>query len=99
VPGIIWAPGNAQGKRSLLLIAHGGTQHKRIDTMVGRARTDVRHHGYAVVAIDAPGHGERITKEERVRQREERQAIAGTPELRSPERLRAMAERSARAVT
>ena len=37
VPGIIWAPENAAGTRPLLLMGHGGTQHKRIDTMVSRA--------------------------------------------------------------
>jgi pimeloyl-ACP methyl ester carboxylesterase len=98
VPGIIWAPDGAKGLRPVLLMGHGGTQHKRIDTMVARARSYVRHHGYAVVAIDAPGHGERISKEERVRQREERQAIAGTPNLWTPERLHEMAERNTRAV-
>jgi dienelactone hydrolase len=98
VPGIIWTPENAKGVRPLLLIGHGGTQHKRIDTIVARARRFVRHHGYAVVAIDAPGHGERLSKEERLRQREDRQALAGTGNLWTPERLREMAERTTRAV-
>jgi len=98
VPGIIWAPENATGTRPLLLMGHGGTQHKRIDTMLSRARTFVRHHAYAVVAIDAPGHGERISKEARVSQREERQARVGTRNLWTPERLREMAERTTKAV-
>jgi pimeloyl-ACP methyl ester carboxylesterase len=98
VPGIIWAPENAAGTRPLLLMGHGGTQHKRIDTMVSRARTYVRHHGYAVVAIDAPGHGERISKETQVRQREERQLRAASGNLWTPALLREMAERTTRAV-
>lgn len=96
VPGIIWAPEGASGPRPLLLIGHGGTQHKRIDTIVARANRFARHHGYAVVAIDAPGHGERISAEDRVRQREVRAATVGAGW--TPERLREMAERSTRAV-
>jgi dienelactone hydrolase len=95
VPGILWLPEGAEGARPLLLQCHGGTQHKRIDTIVARARSFVRHHGYASVAIDAPGHGERATEEDRERMR---RRIAGGLRALGPEELRAMAARNAQAV-
>jgi dienelactone hydrolase len=95
VPGILWLPEGAEGARPLLLQCHGGTQHKRIDTIVARARSFVRHHGYASVAIDAPGHGERATEEDRERMR--RRIAEGLRAL-GPEELRAMAARNAQAV-
>src|SRR3989304_7671871 len=89
VPGIIWAPEGAAGPRPLLLIGHGGTQNKRIDTIVSRARTFARHHGYAVVAIDAPGHGERTTPEAATAAREATTArMAHRPPGRRPAGLR-----------
>jgi len=95
VPGILWLPEGARGPRPLLLPCHGGTQHKRIDTIVARARSFARHHGYASVAIDAPGHGERATAEDRERMR--RRLAEGIRSL-GPEELRAMAARNAQAV-
>src|SRR2546421_11274941 len=62
VPGIIWQP-EEEGPRTTVLIGHGGTQHKRTPNVLGLARRFVRHLGYAAVAIDAPGHGERVTDE------------------------------------
>lgn len=61
VPGIRWSPEGATGARPTVLIGHGGTQHKRVPNVVGLARRFVRHLGYSAVALDAPGHGERIT--------------------------------------
>ncbi len=95
IPGILWLPEGGEGPRPLLLQCHGGTQHKRIDTIVARARTFVRHHGYASVAIDAPGHGERATEEDRERMR---RRIAERLRALGPEELRAMAARNAQAV-
>src|SRR5690349_2454424 len=61
VPGIMWLPENASGPRPVVLIGHGGTQHKRAPNVLGLARRYVRHLGYAAVALDAPDHGDRIT--------------------------------------
>src|SRR5262245_13839845 len=71
VPGIVWLPTGARGPRPLLLQGHGGIQHKRVQNVLDQARRMVRKHGYAVAAIDAPNHGDRITPEaaERLRQR------------------------------
>jgi dienelactone hydrolase len=99
VPGIIWAPEDAKGRRPLLLIGHGGTQHKRIDTILSRARAFVRHHGYAVVAIDAPGHGDRTTPEATAQAREQLQArMVDRSRDYSPQQMRQTTDRTAKAV-
>jgi len=64
VPGIRWNPEGATGPRPTILIGHGGTQHKRVPNVLGLARRFVRHLGYSVVALDALGHGDRITDPE-----------------------------------
>jgi pimeloyl-ACP methyl ester carboxylesterase len=66
VPGILWEPEEALAAgtpRPTILIGHGGTQHKRVDTVLAKARQFVRHLGVSVAALDAPGHGERVTPE------------------------------------
>ena len=73
VPGIRWRPEGALGPRPTVLIGHGGTQHKRTPNVLGLARRFVRHLGYAAVALDAPGHGERVTDPEAAERR--RQAL------------------------
>ena len=70
VPGIVWTPTGASGPRPLLLQGHGGIQHKRVENILSLARRMVRRHGWAVAAIDAPGHGDRVSKEEAERARE-----------------------------
>lgn len=77
VPGIVWTPSGARGPRPLLLQGHGGIQHKRVDNVLALARRMVRHHGYAVAAIDAPGHGDRITPEQAERMRKRVMESAG----------------------
>jgi pimeloyl-ACP methyl ester carboxylesterase len=67
VPGLLWSPADATGPRPLVLMGHGGSQHKRVDTLLARARRFVRRLGFAVAAIDAPDHGDRATAEERAR--------------------------------
>ncbi len=63
VPGIIWAPEGAKGPRPLLLVGHGGTQHKRVEGVLARGRHMAKHFGYAVISLDAPDHGDRTTPE------------------------------------
>ncbi|MFD8706905.1 alpha/beta hydrolase [Kitasatospora sp. NPDC059648] len=58
VPGVLWHPaGSAPGGRPLVLLGHGGGQHKLGPR--DRARGCVTRYGWAAVALDAPGHGER----------------------------------------
>jgi pimeloyl-ACP methyl ester carboxylesterase len=104
VPGIRWAPEKQDGPRPTVLIGHGGTQHKRVPNVVGLARRFVRHLGYSAVAIDAPGHGERITDPEAAerRRRALEQRIAGggrsAPPQMSPEDAKEWVERTRKGV-
>ncbi len=100
VPGILWTAPDAPATRPLVLIGHGGTQHKRVENVLALARRLVRHLGYAAVAIDAPGHGERTTPEQATRAREALQArmATGSREAMPPGAQEEMAARAARAV-
>jgi len=46
------------------LTAHGGGQHKKAPGLVARAHRYVTACGFAVAAIDAPGHGDRPRTEQ-----------------------------------
>ncbi len=60
VPGIMWTPEDTAGPTPIVLIGHGGAQHKRVAGVISLARGLVREAGYSAVAIDAPGHGDRV---------------------------------------
>src|SRR5690349_18025918 len=77
VPGVLWAPESAPDHAPLVLMGHGGGLHKKTPALVARAHDAVSKWGYTVVAIDAPGHGDRplSTEDEQVRA-EFRQAMA-----------------------
>lgn len=64
VPGILWRAEDAPENVPLVLIGHGGTQHKRSGYVLSLARMLARHHGIAGLAIDGPGHGERSIGED-----------------------------------
>jgi pimeloyl-ACP methyl ester carboxylesterase len=57
IPGVLWTPGSAPAP--LILMGHNGGLHKRESRLVARARHSAAEYGYAVAAIDAPGHGDR----------------------------------------
>ncbi len=59
VPGILWVPEAGTGPRPLVLLGHGATRHKRVDYLLALARRLAAGHGFAVAAIDGPGHGDR----------------------------------------
>jgi dienelactone hydrolase len=63
IPGVLWTPEGACGTRPLILLGHGGGQHKTAPGTVSRARRYAAG-GFAVVAIDAPNHGDRPKDEE-----------------------------------
>ncbi|MGW1910794.1 dienelactone hydrolase family protein [Streptomyces sp. NPDC002076] len=63
IPGVLWTPEDASGPRPLILLGHGGRQHKTAPNTVTRARRYAAE-GFAVVAIDAPNHGDRPQDEE-----------------------------------
>jgi alpha-beta hydrolase superfamily lysophospholipase len=64
VPGVLWTPAGASGGRPLVLMCHGRSQHKKADPLRRRAERYVRRHGWAVAALDAPGHGARVSSGE-----------------------------------
>ena len=61
VPGVLWTPEQVAGTLPppLVLIGHGGSQHKRGSGHLGVVRQLVGDHGCAAAAIDGPVHGER----------------------------------------
>jgi dienelactone hydrolase len=59
LPGVLWLPENATGARPLILMGHGGGQHKKAPGMVARALRFAAGGGFAVAVVDVPGHGDR----------------------------------------
>ncbi len=96
--GVLWSSTGATDRRPLVLLGHGGGQHKKAPGLVARAHRYVTACGFAVAAIDAPGHGDRPPTEQHnrlvagIRQR----MAAGEPI--GPHLARYNAELSARAV-
>ena len=67
ITGVLWSPAGATGSLPLVLLGHGGGQHKKAEGMLARARRYVTNCGLAVAAIDAPGHGDRPKVEQQER--------------------------------
>jgi NTE family protein len=59
ISGVLSSPESAADSAPLLLIGHGGGQHKYAPGLVSRASRAVPGDGFTVAAIDAPGHGGR----------------------------------------
>jgi dienelactone hydrolase len=59
LPGVLWTPAGAAGTRPLILMGHGGGRHKKDPDIAHRAHRFVAECGFAVVAVDVPGHGDR----------------------------------------
>ncbi|GGY97124.1 dienelactone hydrolase family protein [Streptomyces poonensis] len=74
IPGVLWTPDGAAGPRPLIVMGHGGGQHKKAPGILARARRFVTECGFAVVAVDVPGHGDRPKDEEYDRIATENQA-------------------------
>jgi dienelactone hydrolase len=64
VPAVLWSPEGAKEPRPLICMGHGGSQHKKVGSLTDRARRYAQRFGYATLALDAPGHGDRISREE-----------------------------------
>jgi pimeloyl-ACP methyl ester carboxylesterase len=79
VPGVLWTPGVSPGP--LILCGHNGGLHKRDPRLVARARHFTAQYGFAVAAIDAPGHGDRPRSavDEQTRANMRRAMAAGGP--------------------
>lgn len=101
VPAVLWTPNGATGPRPLVLMGHGGSQHKKTPGIVARARQYAQRLGYATLAIDAPGHGDRISREQAAaiaREVGARVRGEGSAPVFDEERLRQMAQRARQAV-
>src|ERR1700690_3835755 len=79
IPGVLWTPGSAP--TPLIMIGHNGGLHKREPRLVARARHYAVEYGFAVAAIDAPGHGDRprSAADEQARAPPRRAVEAGQP--------------------
>ena len=64
IPGVLWTPEDAHGARPLILMGHGGGQHKKAPGVLARAHRFAAEGGFAVAATDVPNHGERPTDKE-----------------------------------
>jgi dienelactone hydrolase len=71
VPGLHWRPADSTPSATIL-VGHGGFQSKEAPNIVGMAGLFARQ-GWATVALDAPGHGDRRT-DEQIRQQNETMA-------------------------
>jgi len=97
VPGVLWTPAGATGSRPLVLLAHGGGQHKTFIGVTTRANRYVSAHGFAVAALDAPQHGDRPLEGRDERFAAIRQSVAAGEPF-GPHIVRYNTELSARAV-
>jgi cephalosporin-C deacetylase-like acetyl esterase len=102
VPCVVWSPAQAAGPRNLIVMGHGGSQHKKTETIRLQALDYARRFGWATAVADAPGHGDRISREEAARMAELVGArVSGNVTERAPERearFRQMAQRARQAV-
>ncbi|GAA0565208.1 hypothetical protein GCM10010172_55900 [Paractinoplanes ferrugineus] len=80
IPGVLWSPVSATEHAPLVLMGHGGGQHKKTPAQVARAHDAVLRCGFHVAAIDAPGHGDRPRTADDEQARAELRQSAGDPE-------------------
>jgi pimeloyl-ACP methyl ester carboxylesterase len=59
ITGVLWTPVDISDRTPVVLLGHGGGQHKRAPGVVARAQRFVTDCGFAAAAIDMPGHGDR----------------------------------------
>jgi pimeloyl-ACP methyl ester carboxylesterase len=59
ITGVLWEPAAGAERAPLVLLGHGGGQHKRAPGVVARAQRFAVDCGFAAVAIDMAGHGDR----------------------------------------
>ncbi|NIY63713.1 alpha/beta hydrolase family protein [Streptomyces malaysiensis] len=84
IPGVLWTPEGATGTRPLIVMGHGGGQHKKAPGILAHARRFVTECDFAVVAADVPGHGDRPKDEEYDRIATENQARVAAGEALAP---------------
>ncbi|MFI8005018.1 alpha/beta hydrolase [Streptomyces sp. NPDC086010] len=84
LPGVLWTREGSVGTRPLILMGHGGGQHKKAPDIIRRAHHFVTEGDFAVVAVDVPGHGDRPTDEALDRLAGENQARIDAGEAPAP---------------
>jgi dienelactone hydrolase len=67
IPGVLWTPEGGSGNRPLILMGHGGGQHKKAPGVLTGAHRFATEGGFAVAAIDAPNHGDRPKDDQFIR--------------------------------
>jgi hypothetical protein len=102
VPCVVWKPGTPLKSRTLIALGHGGSQHKQTPDIRDRAIRYAMSFGWTSLAIDAPKHGERITREaaevERLRTECRLRGDVNAPSLSSAEKIAFLDTLAAQAV-
>jgi hypothetical protein len=102
VPCVIWKPSAPLESRTLIALGHGGSQHKKTPSIGDRAIRYATNFGWTSLAIDAPKHGERITREaaeaERLKTERRLRGDVNAPSLRSAEKIAFLDTLAAQAV-
>lgn len=102
VPGVVWKPNAPLEPRTLIALGHGGSQHKSAPSIRDRAMRYAMNFGWASLAIDAPNHGERITREdaeaERLKTERRLRGDVNAPSLSAAEKIAFLDALAAQAV-
>jgi len=102
VPCVIWKPGAPRASRTLIALGHGGAQHKKTPSIRDRAIRYASTFGWTSLAIDAPKHGERITRAEaeaeRLKTERRLRGDASAPSLSAAEKIAFLDALAAQAV-
>ncbi|WP_426507306.1 alpha/beta hydrolase [Dactylosporangium sp. McL0621] len=100
ITGVQWSPETSTNRAPLVLMGHGGGLHKKTPGLVARAQEAVTSWGFIVVAIDAPGHGDRVRtgEDEQARGDLRQAATAGDTERFASVSMRYMDSLAERAV-
>jgi pimeloyl-ACP methyl ester carboxylesterase len=98
VPGVLWSLLSGAERAPLILMGHGGGNHKKHPAMAGRALRLVTRCGFHVAVIDAPGHGDRPRTEHDEREIDLMQRAMATGEPVGPIVVRYNAHLAASAV-
>jgi hypothetical protein len=102
VPCVIWKPGRSIESRALIAIGHGGSQHKQTPEIRDRAIRYATLFGWTSLAIDAPKHGDRTTREaaetERLKTERRLRGDVSAPSLSAGEKIAFLDTLAAQAV-